>query len=60
MFQLGEKSVGRMIDSDLGIFILQQNSMRSRGYEGAYLADQESRVERYHEMIDDHIEERRP
>ncbi|MFT7220443.1 MAG: phenylpropionate dioxygenase-like ring-hydroxylating dioxygenase large terminal subunit, partial [Candidatus Azotimanducaceae bacterium] len=60
VFEAGKKSMGRTIDQDVEIFTLQQNSMRSRGYEGAYLADQESRVERYHELIDDYIEERRP
>jgi phenylpropionate dioxygenase-like ring-hydroxylating dioxygenase large terminal subunit len=60
VFEAGEKSMGRTIDQDVEIFTLQQNSMRSRGYEGAYLADQESRVERYHELIDDYIEDRRP
>ena len=60
VFEPGEKSMGRTIDQDVEIFTLQQISMRSRGYEGAYLADQESRVERYHELIDDYIETRRP
>lgn len=60
VFELGEKSMGRTIDQDVEIFSLQQISMRSRGYEGAYLADQESRVERYHELIDDYLEGRQP
>ncbi len=59
VFTLGERSMGRTIDQDIEIFPLQQAGFRSRGYEGAYLADQESRVRRNHELIDDYIEGRR-
>ncbi len=59
VFELGEMSMGRTIDQDIEIFPLQQAGFRSRGYDGAYLADQESRVRRYHELIDDFIEGRR-
>jgi|TARA_B110000240_G_scaffold189670_1_gene229933 phenylpropionate dioxygenase-like ring-hydroxylating dioxygenase large terminal subunit len=55
VFKSGEKSMGRTIDQDVEIFSLQQAGFRSRGYEGAYLADQESRVSRYHDLIDDYI-----
>ena len=60
VFEAGEKSMGRTIDQDLGIFPLQQAGFRSRGFKGAYLSGQESRVQRYHELIDDYIEGRRP
>jgi len=60
VFELGEKSMGRTIDQDIEIFPLQQAGFRSRGYRGAILAGQESRVSRYHEVIDDYIEGRRP
>lgn len=60
IFEVGEKSMGRTIDQDCEIFPLQQAGFRSRGYKGAYLAAQESRVRRYHELIDDYIEGRRP
>ncbi len=60
VFELGEKSMGRTIDQDVEIFPFQQMGLRSRGFEGAYLAEQESRVQRYHELIDDYIEGRRP
>lgn len=60
VFEAGEKSMGRTIDQDCEIFPLQQAGFRSRGYKGAYLAAQESRVRRYHELIDDYIEGRRP
>ena len=55
MFKAGDKSMGRTIDQDVEIFSLQQAGLRSRGYGGAYLADQESRVSRYHDLIDDYI-----
>ena len=60
VFKFGEKSMGRTIDQDIEIFPLQQAGVRSRGYEGAYLAEQESRVQRYHELIDDYIDGRKP
>ena len=60
VFKPGEKSMGRTIDQDLEIFPLQQAGFRSRGFKGAYLSGQESRVRRYHELIDDYIEGVRP
>ena len=60
VFAVGEKSMGRTIDGDIEIFPLQQQGFRSRGYRGAYLAGQESRIRRYHELIDDYVEGRRP
>jgi hypothetical protein len=42
------------------VFVRQQTGFRSRGFKGVYLANQESRVRRYHELIDDYIEGRRP
>jgi phenylpropionate dioxygenase-like ring-hydroxylating dioxygenase large terminal subunit len=60
VFELGEKSMGRTIDQDLAIFPEQQAGFRSRGFTGVYLSSQESRVRRYHELIDDYIEGRLP
>ena len=60
VFELGEKSMGRTIDQDLAIFGEQQAGFRSRGFTGVYLSGQESRIRRYHELIDDYIEGRRP
>ena len=60
VFPFGEKSMGRTIDQDIEIFPLQQAGVKSKGYVGAYLAEQESRVQRYHELIDDYIEGRKP
>jgi len=56
---MGEKSMGLTIDQDIGIFPAQQSGMRSRGYTGSYLAGQESRVSRLHELIDEYIEGKR-
>ncbi|MBT6584167.1 MAG: hypothetical protein HON77_07655, partial [Gammaproteobacteria bacterium] len=33
---------------------------RSRGFKGVYLSNQEKRIRRYHELIDDYIEGREP
>lgn len=60
VFAFGEKSMGRTIDQDIEIFLLQQAGFRSRGYQGAYLSGQESRVRRYHELIDEYIAGQRP
>ena len=47
--------MGLTIDQDMSIFPAQQKGMHSRGYKGAYLAGQESRVSRLHALIDDYI-----
>jgi phenylpropionate dioxygenase-like ring-hydroxylating dioxygenase large terminal subunit len=59
-FKPGEQSMGLTIDQDMSIFPAQQLGMRSRGYKGSYLAGQESRLSRLHELIDDYIEGGRP
>jgi phenylpropionate dioxygenase-like ring-hydroxylating dioxygenase large terminal subunit len=59
VFAAGEQTMGLTIDQDMSIFPAQQAGMRSRGYKGSYLAGQESRVARLHELIDDYIEGRR-
>jgi hypothetical protein len=55
VFEPGEVSMGLTIDQDMSIFPAQQKGMHSRGYKGAYLAGQESRVSRLHALIDDYI-----
>lgn len=60
VFELGEQSMGLTIDQDLSIIPAQQLGMRSRGYTGSYLSGQESRLRRYHELIDDYIEGKLP
>ncbi len=53
-------SIGPAIEEDVQVFVTQQRGFRSRGFKGVYLAKQEERIRRYHEMIDDYIEGRRP
>ncbi len=60
VFDYGEQSMGMTIDQDMAVFIRQQKGFRSRGFKGVYLSKQESRVRRYHELIDDYIEGRLP
>ena len=60
VFDYGEKWVGAAIDEDVEVFVRQQRGFRSRGFTGVYLSKQESRVRRYHELIDDYIEGRLP
>jgi phenylpropionate dioxygenase-like ring-hydroxylating dioxygenase large terminal subunit len=59
VFELGEESMGMTIDQDIAVFTQQQKGFRSRGFKGVYLSNQEGRVRRYHELIDDYIEGRR-
>ncbi len=56
VFELGAVSMGRTIDQDIEIFPLQQAGFRSRGYKRAYLAGQEGRVRRYHEVLDQYMD----
>ena len=56
LFEPGEKTMGLVIDQDMAIFPGQQRAMHSRGYKGSYLAGQESRVSRLHELVDDFID----
>jgi phenylpropionate dioxygenase-like ring-hydroxylating dioxygenase large terminal subunit len=53
-------SIGPGIEDDVRVFVTQQRGFRSRGFKGVYLARQETRIRRYHELIDDYIEGRRP
>lgn len=60
VFDYMEKSLGFAIDQDMSITSGQQLGFRSRGYTGVYLSGQEARIRRYHEVIDDYIDGRRP
>ena len=53
-------SIGPGIEDDVRVFVTQQRGFRSRGFKGVYLSKQETRIRRYHELIDDYIEGRRP
>ena len=59
-FEYGTRSMGPTIDQDMAVFVEQQKGFRSRGFSTPYLSRQESRVLRYHELINDYIEGRRP
>lgn len=56
----GEKSLGIVLDGDAWVLAGQQQGMRSRGYRGAILANQERRIAQYHAMIDRYIGGYRP
>jgi hypothetical protein len=53
------ESIGPAIEDDMRVFLTQQRGFRSRGFKGVYLSEQETRIRRYHELIDDYIEGRR-
>ena len=55
MLTYGEDSIGAAIEEDVAVFVTQQRGFRSRGFKGVYLSNQEKRIRRYHEMIDDYI-----
>ncbi|MBM4382582.1 MAG: aromatic ring-hydroxylating dioxygenase subunit alpha [Deltaproteobacteria bacterium] len=55
-----KESIGPAIEDDVRVFVTQQRGFRSRGFEGVYLSTQETRVRRYHELIDDYIAGRLP
>lgn len=60
MLTYGEDSIGAAIEEDVAVFVTQQRGFRSRGFQGVYLSNQEKRIRRYHELIDDYIEGRLP
>jgi phenylpropionate dioxygenase-like ring-hydroxylating dioxygenase large terminal subunit len=58
MLSYPEDNIGPGIDEDVAVFVTQQQGFRSRGFKGVYLSRQETRVRRFHELIDDYIEGR--
>ena len=60
MLSYPEDSIGPAIEEDVAVFVTQQRGFRSRGFKGVYLSNQEKRIRRYHELIDDYIEGRLP
>ncbi|GAB4142763.1 MAG: hypothetical protein Tsb0016_11320 [Sphingomonadales bacterium] len=50
---------GDFLIQDLGVAVTQQQGLRSMAFEDAYLAEQETRVRRFHEVINDYLEGRR-
>ncbi|HZU63790.1 MAG TPA: aromatic ring-hydroxylating dioxygenase subunit alpha [Novosphingobium sp.] len=51
--------LGNFLDQDLAVAVSQQNGFHSRGYQDAYLSDQEDRIRRFHEVLNDYLEGRR-
>jgi len=56
VYEYGDEQMGMTITQDIAVFVQQQKGFRSRGFKGVYLSKQESRVRRYHELIDDYID----
>ena len=50
---------GSFLIQDLSVAIGQQRGLHSRGYKDARLCGQESRIRRFHEVINDYLEGRR-
>jgi len=50
---------GDFLIQDLSLAVTQQQGLRSMAHEDAYLARQENRVRRFHEVINDYLEGRR-
>jgi hypothetical protein len=50
---------GDFLTQDLLLAETQQRGLRSMAFEDCYLADQETRVRRFHEVLNDYIEGRR-
>lgn len=51
----GEVSFGPAIDQDVDVWQSQQRGLRSRGYTGDYMPDQERRIRFFHENIDRYL-----
>ncbi len=56
---VGSHHLGDFIDQDLSVAVAQQEGFHSRGYSDPYLSGQESRVRRFHEVLNDYLEGRR-
>ncbi len=52
----GEDDVGDFIDQDVSVAVWQQRGLRSEAYEDAHLCEQESRIRRFHEVLNDYLE----
>ncbi len=52
------QSVGYVADQDLSIGTSQQMGLNSRGFKGCILSNQEKRVQRFHELLNDYVEGR--
>lgn len=59
VFDYGDQPMGIIPDQDVAITTGQQLGVRSRGYRGAYISGQETRIAWFHHVIDDYIAGRR-
>ena len=59
VFKHGEQSLGFVADQDLSIAVGQQCGLRSQAFADPYLSGQETRIRRYHEVLNDYIAGRR-
>ncbi|MES2301234.1 MAG: SRPBCC family protein [Pseudomonadota bacterium] len=50
---------GDFLIQDLEVAVTQQQGLHSLGHDDAYLAEQETRIRRFHEVINDYIAGRR-
>ena len=55
-----EKSLGYATEQAMSITSGQQLGFRSRGFTGPHLSRQEARIQRYHEVIDEYLDGKRP
>lgn len=55
----GGHKLGDFVDQDLSVAVAQQKGFHSLGYQDPYLSGQESRVLRFHEVLNDYLEGRR-
>jgi hypothetical protein len=51
--------MGFVTDQDISMAIGQQKGVKSKGFDGAILTNQERRVRRYHEVLNDYIDGKR-
>lgn len=51
----GEQTLGTTADQDLSIARMQQQGLASAGYQGYWMADQERRVQAFHEHLNDRM-----
>jgi phenylpropionate dioxygenase-like ring-hydroxylating dioxygenase large terminal subunit len=55
VFDFGDQPMGIIPDQDIAITTGQQLGVRSRGYKGAYISGQETRIAWFHQVIDEYI-----
>jgi hypothetical protein len=58
-FEEAALNYGDFLTQDLALAAAQQRGLRSMAWEDAYLAGQEARVRRFHEVLNDYLEGRR-